>query len=160
MFVKTMKKAGIGFLVGVLAGNLIIWLSGASGGLMISPELIARVGSETGAMAVQTLTMGLYGAVCMGGMMLYRVESWSLALSTAVHYLMIAVLFVLMDRALCWNDSSKTILLIELIQLVAFVFIWLIIYLRYKSEVRSLNEELKGLSRNAGIEKGEQREVL
>ena len=41
-----------------------------------------------------------------------------------------------------WADSATEILIVEGILLVAYFIIWLVIYLRYKKEVRSLNEML------------------
>ena len=115
MFANTMKRAGIGFLLGIAVGNIIVWIGGMTSGSMVSPELAAGMGSETGAMAFQTVLMGLYGAVSMSGMSLYEIESWTLARSTVVHYLIIAVMFLLMDKVLGWGGSPSEIFIVELI---------------------------------------------
>lgn len=141
--IKTIKRAAIGFLLGIAVGNLIVWLGTLTGGNMLSPDLILKTGSETAAMALQSFAMGVFGAAAMGGMSLYEIDHWPLAQSTAVHYLMIAVLYLLMDRLLGWNGSMKDIITVELIQLAVFFAIWLIIYFRCRQEVRSLNEELR-----------------
>ena len=143
MWVRLLKRAGIGFLLGIVVGNLITWAPGITSGETISPDLIAQVGSETGAMAVQTLGMGLYGALAMGGMTLYEIERWPLAMSTVVHYLIIAVSFVVMDLLLRWNSSPAEVLVVEAILFALFSLIWLIMFLRYRSQVRGLNAELE-----------------
>ena len=143
MWVRLLKRAGIGFLLGIVVGNLITWIPGITSGKMISPDLIVSIGSGAGAMAVQTLVMGLYGALAMGGMTLYEIERWPLAMSTAVHYLIIAVSFVVMDLLLRWNSSPAEILVVEAILLAVFSLIWLIMFLRYRSQVRRLNAELR-----------------
>ena len=145
MFAKTLKRAGIGFLLGIAVGNVICFAGGGAG---ISSDLIAHAGSETGAMALQTIVMGLFGSFAMSGMSLYEIDSWPLALSTSVHYLMIALMYVIMDRVLSWNGSVEQILVVEFIQLIVFFIIWLFIYLRYRSEVRALNEELHEMQNN------------
>ena len=53
-----------------------------------------------------------------------------------------AVLYVPTAMFLGWADSAVEILIVEGILLVTYFIIWLIIYLLYKREVRSLNEML------------------
>ena len=53
-----------------------------------------------------------------------------------------AILYVPTAMFLGWADSAVEILIVEGILLVTYFIIWLIIYLRYKREVRSLNEML------------------
>ena len=59
-----------------------------------------------------------------------------------MHFLVIAVLYVPAAMFLGWTDSATEILIVEGILLVAYFIIWLVIYLRYKKKVRSLNEML------------------
>ena len=53
-----------------------------------------------------------------------------------------AILYVPTAMFLGWADSAVEILIVEGILLVAYFIIWLVIYLRYKKEVRSLNKML------------------
>jgi uncharacterized membrane protein len=63
---------------------------------------------------------------------------------------MIAVLYVIMEKLLGWNETVKEIMIIEFIQLIIFFIIWLVIYLRYRGEVRKLNEELQDMQEKGG----------
>ena len=139
MFGKILKRAGLGFLLGMTAGNLISWATGLSFGALVSAALIERMGSEAGALAVQTLLSGLYGAACLGGTLLYDIESWPLALSTAAHYLIIALLYAPLALVLGWSSTLSEILLVELIQFVVFFLIWIVMYAIYRKQVRELN---------------------
>ena len=143
MWIRLLKRIGFGFLIGIVVGNCITLIEGISWGVSVSPDLIEQTGSEAAAMALQSLVLGLYGALGMGGMSLYEIERWPLALPTVIHYLLIAAGFIAMDRLLRWHGSVPGILAVEGVLLVIFFVIWLIMYVRYKNEVRQLNEELQ-----------------
>ena len=128
----------LGFLLGAAIGNLIAWFFGS----YVSSVLVARMGSVPAAILVQSLVSGLYGSFALAGTLFYDIEQWSLTRSSVMHFLVIAVLYVPAAMFLEWADSATEILIVEGILLVAYFIIWLVIYLRYKKEVRSLNEML------------------
>lgn len=138
--VSFLKHAGVGFLLGVVLGNLIAWMSGG----IVSPAFAARTGSQTGAIIIQTLAAGLYGAAGVGGMILfYKIERWPLVKATVVHYLIVAVLYVPAALLLGWAESAADLLIVEGIQLAAFLLIWGVMVLRYRAEVKKLNNLVK-----------------
>ena len=128
----------LGFLLGAAIGNLIAWFFGS----YVSSVLVARMGSVPAAILVPSLVSGLYGSFALAGTLFYDIEQWSLTRSSVMHFLVIAVLYVPAAMFLGWADSATEILIVEGILLVAYFIIWLVIYLRYKKEVRSLNEML------------------
>ena len=140
MRAKLLKRAGLGYLLGMALGNFIAFALRGAGGNMVSAALVARMGGETKALIVQTLVSGLYGAATMGGTVLYDIERWPLALSSAAHYLVVAVPFVPMALLLGWMRSPSEFLVVAGIQLVAYFLIWLILYAIYRRQVRELNE--------------------
>ena len=139
-----LRRAGIGFLIGVFVGNLIAVLTGTSatdGITFASKQLLNMAGgSPVVAMILQSLFSGLYGAVCFGGMTFYDVERLPLAAATALHCALIILLFIPIALLLGWVSNIIEILIIASIQLVAFFIIWLIMYLIYKKQVRELND--------------------
>jgi hypothetical protein len=132
------KRLLLGFLLGTAIGNLIAWFFGS----YVSSVLVARMGSVPVAILVQSLVSGLYGSFALAGTLFYDIEQWSLTRSSVMHFLVIVVLYVPAAMFLGWADSATEILIVEGILLVAYFIIWLVIYLRYKREVRSLNEML------------------
>lgn len=137
--VSFLKHAGVGFPLGVVLGNLIAWMSGG----IVSPAFDARTGSQTGAIIIQTLAAGLYGAAGVGGMILYKIERWPLVKATVVHYLIVAVLYIPAALLLGWAESAADLLIVEGIQLAAFLLIWGVMVLRYRAEVKKLNNLVK-----------------
>ena len=78
-----------------------------------------------------------------GGSAEQRRDRWSLAQATFTHYLIIAVLYVPISLIMGWAGNVTDILIVEAFQLVGFFLIWLIMYLRYRAEVKELNEMMK-----------------
>ena len=135
---RMIRRIILGFLLGTAIGNLIAWFFGS----YVSSMLVARMGSVPAAILVQSLVSGLYGSFALTGTLFYDVEQWSLTRSSVMHFLVIAVLYVPTAMFLGWAYSAAEILIVEGILLVAYFIIWLVIYLRYKKKVRSLNEML------------------
>ena len=138
---KILTRCAIGFVFGVVMVLLIpaIFNRPADGSArLVSRPLIERFGSP-GALAVSILLYGVYGALCMGGTLLYEIESWSIARATLVHYLIVALGYAAAAELLCWNLSAGTLLLIEGLMTLGFFLIWLILYLRGRAQVRELN---------------------
>ena len=131
--------AGIGFVMGMVMGNLIAWFTG---GTLVNARLAAWTGSEAASIVIQTVVSGLLGAIAMGGTMVYEIERWPLLAMSVTHYLMIAVTYVAIALLLGWADSPKKLIRMLLIQLAVYFIIWLIMYLRYRAQVRKLNELL------------------
>ena len=134
------KRIGIRAAVGFPLGALVAVILGVIDMRFCSAELAALVGGERLGAVLQFLGSGLYGAACMAGTVFYDVERWPLALATGLHYLIIAVGLALCNWLLLWGMDLGLFLIILAGQSVAFFLIWLIMYLRYKAEVRELNE--------------------
>ena len=141
MLKKTLKAAGIGFLIGMIVGNVIAFLTGNSGTggvTFASPQLLDMAGgSGTVAMLLQSLFSGIYGAVCFAGMSFYEIERMPLAAATALHCALIVLLFIPIALLLGWVSDIGTLLMISGMQLVGFFIIWLILYFGYKKQIRN-----------------------
>ena len=137
---KLFILAGIGFLLGIVAGSLIAWLTGGS---LVNARLAAWTGSGAASVVLQTLISGLLGAIAMGGTVVYEIERWSLTACSVTHYLMTEVSYVAIALLLGWVESLEGLLVMLAIQLVIYVIIWLIMYRRYQAQVRELNQLLE-----------------
>ena len=144
MLRRTLKQAAIGFLIGIVIGNLIAVLTGRAdteGVTFASKKLLDMSGGNgVFAMLLQSVFSGLYGAICFAGMSLYDIERLPLAVATALHCALIILPFVPISLLLGWVNNIIEILIMALVQLVCFFIIWLILYSVYKKQVRELNE--------------------
>jgi len=143
MWKRIIRRAGIGFLMGMAIGTLIAWASNGWSAGVFSSRYIARFPGMAAAVLIHLLVSGLVGAVAMGSTVVHEIESWSLARAAIVHYLIIELAFVPAALALGWVSGLKELLIMMGIQLAAFLIIWVIMYLRCRAEVRALNELLE-----------------
>ncbi|MBQ6153351.1 MAG: DUF3021 domain-containing protein [Ruminococcus sp.] len=153
MLKKALKFAGIGFLIGIVIGDVIAFLTGTSstGGVSFtSAQLLSIAGGNVVlAMILQSLFSGIYGAICFAGVCFYDIERWPLALATGAHCAAIILIYIPVALLLGWVSSITEILFIAGIQLVAFFIIWLILYFIYKKQVKELNEMQENLRKSS-----------
>ena len=150
MLKKSLIRAALGFLIGIVIGNVIAILTGTSdtGGVTFASKRLLDIAGGNGviAMLLQSLFSGLYGAACFAGMSLYEAERMPLAASTALHCGLIVLPFIPISYLLGWVGGILETVIIAAIQIVAFFIIWLILYFVYKKQVRELNEMQKQFS--------------
>ncbi|MBQ3418100.1 MAG: DUF3021 domain-containing protein [Ruminococcus sp.] len=143
MLAKTLKRAGIGFLLGVVIGYALSVLMGLDNPdvfISVPPRLLTLTGSVPVSQILQGLFSGIYGAVCFATMSFYKIERWPLALATGAHCAVIVLLYIPVGLFLGWLNSPLEILIVAGCQLVGFFIIWLIMNAIYKKQVKELNE--------------------
>lgn len=143
MLTKTLKRAGIGFLLGIVIGYAISILTGLDNPavfISVPPRLLALTGSVPVSQILQGLFSGIYGAVCFAGMSVYEAERLPLAAATGIHCAMIVFPYIPVGLFLGWVNSLTEILIVAGCQLVGFFIIWLIMNAIYKKQVKELNQ--------------------
>ena len=144
MLKTIIKRAELGFSLGILIGDGIAILTGSlSAGelVLVSEKLMDMTGNMVLAFIIQSLLSGLYGAITFGTMVFYDIESWSLVLSTSLHCLVVVGFFIPVALFLGWNSGDLIAMLIMIgCQLIAFFIVWLIMNAIYKKQVKELNE--------------------
>ena len=147
MVAKTLKRAGIGFLLGMVVGAFIsIGLGFAfhGGSLALPPSLLAATGSQAGALLAQMLLSGVYGAVPMAGVGFYEIDSWGLLKQAVVHYATYMVAFLIVGISVGWIEPTLADMgLMAGIFAVGHTIIWLIMYAKYKAEAKELSALLQ-----------------
>lgn len=146
---KILKLAMIGFLLGMVIGNLISFLMCDKSSrplVIVTDSLIQRTGSVTAAMIVNTLLSGLLGMASFAGVIFHDPEAfdWGMTKAALFHFLLIMT-FNLPIAIYCgWVDPSFVSLLIWTgIMAVSYFIVWLIMYIRYKKETEELNKMLR-----------------
>lgn len=147
MLIQTLKRTGFGFVLGMAVGNLIAALSGHPD--IVSPELLARMGSLSASLLVQTLLSGVIGGVAWAGISLYDLERWPLLQADAVHFGLILLAFLPIARFLGWLDTPASLLLTIAIMAVAHLCIFLIMCAYYRAQVREMNRLQEAFLREA-----------
>ena len=127
MLKKALKLAGLGFLIGVAVNSLISAVIGHA----VSQELIERAGSERAAMLLELVLVGLYGAVCMGSVILYDLDRLPMALMMFCHYAVCIGPFVPLSLGLSWFRGAAEIGIALACQTAGYFAVWLILDLKY-----------------------------
>ena len=138
MLGKTLKRAGLGLLLGMAIGNLISYC--VSGGRMLDPAVIQRFGTWQNGVMVQTLLVGIVGAVSFAGISLYESDRWPLLAVTAAHFLLIMAAYVPTALFLGWFDSLAEALVIVSILAAVHLTIFLILWFRCRAQVKEANK--------------------
>ena len=128
---------------------LIKALAGCCAGMLISVFLCTFTSSyedlnDRYFLLAQFIGSGIYGAVAMGGSVVYEIESWSVMRATLTHYLTVFVSFLIVNRLLGWFPGRVVIIAI-ITGTVVYSLIWLFEYAVWKLQVRELNEELDAI---------------
>lgn len=147
MIKKTVKLALIGFVIGMAAGNIIaIAVSFAAGGdaLVFTQKMYDLTGSAAGALAMQTLMSGLIGAINFGAVILYELEGPPLTLVSILHCAICLASYFPIAIFLGWiSPTVHDIGMMACIMITVYMVIWLIMYVRYRIEVREINDLLE-----------------
>ena len=146
MIKKTIKLALIGFVIGMAFGNIIALVISYSGGgdSLVFPQAMLDIsGSTAGALALQNLMSGLLGAVAFGTTILYDLDRPPLLLVSISHCAIILAAYFPIALTLGWiRPDARAVGMIACIMIAAYMVIWLVMYLRYRMEVREINELL------------------
>jgi len=144
---RLITKTLTGLFIGALIGNVVTLLVNyfTEGKWMICmPELIERFGLG-GAIALQTLLSGIFGAISLGSMCFHDIDGWNMLRSSIAHCLTILISFIPAGLALYWfSFDISSILIISGVIIICYSIIWLIMYILWKREMREmtiLNEE-------------------
>lgn len=143
MLLKFFKRAGIGFLLGIVIENIITIIIGyaATGtALFFAPEFLLRAGNELNAVVLQLLLSGIYGALCMGSTIIYDIEKMPLLRATELHCLAVMLPYIPLSLYLCWITTAAEMTAVMSIMLAAYFVIWLIMCSIYKMQVKELNK--------------------
>ncbi|MBP5604960.1 MAG: DUF3021 domain-containing protein [Ruminiclostridium sp.] len=142
MLMKTLKRAGLGFLLGMAVGNVIAFISGLSSTgevQFMSVKLIELCGGEPLAFLIQTLLSGLIGLSGFAGMTLYDLEKWSMVACMGTHFTICMLTFLPCAYLLYWINSWEELLVMTGIMAAAYILIWLIMCAVYRAQVKKLN---------------------
>ena len=145
MKAKIIKRALFGLPVGISVGTVITVIISACIGdgsfYPVSPMLIRAAGSETWAVAVQTLLCAVMGAGFAAASVIWETDSWSLAKQSGVYFFVACVLLLPIAYADGWMEHSVAgFLSYAGIFVGIFVAVWLSQYAAWKVKIKKMND--------------------
>ena len=135
---RILKLAALGFLLGIFVCSIMTLIG--SNPLPASQELVDKIGSLKAAMALQLALSGLYGALCMGSVVLYDEDRLPLSLASVIHCVICIGPFIPLALVLRWCVSICDVLTMSAFQFVAYLIVWLIMFIIYRKQTKELNE--------------------
>lgn len=133
---KLITKALLGLVIGMIVG-VAFWIwAGPSAGKAGNFALILHLAVS-----------GVLGMVCMGGSVVYDIESWGVLRVTFIHYFLCMASFLTASTLLEWFDSWQSLIIMLVIMTVMYAGIWVCEMLYWKRTVSGLNEQLKSIQK-------------
>lgn len=142
-----MQRGILGILIGLVINYLItigISLGWAKGYYVpCTPELEAVMGNEINAVVLQALLSGLLGIGFGAGTVVWEIEHWSIVKQTGVYFIVTSVFMMPIAYFTYWMEHSVVGFLSYFgVFVVYFCFIWIVLYMVRKSNVKKMNDGL------------------
>lgn len=140
---KDLKNLSKSFLIGIGIGNIIeIVISLLLGTLTIGvPEFLNGQDSLLKARIIELILYGSFGIISFIGNKIIKEDN--LLKGSLLHFLLVAIYFVIIGFYLRWLPDIKTALLSLAFFILIYLIIWSIIYFSTKSEIEKLNKKFK-----------------
>ena len=144
---RIISRVIMGFPMGIAVGQILSIIASYNLGKgtfeMCMPGFIETMGSELGAVTLQTVLCGLLGAAGAGSSVVWETE-WGILRQTGAYFLILAGAMLPIAYVTGWMEHSlagffKYLLAFTLI----FAVIWVLQYLAWKRRIRKLNERMK-----------------
>ena len=144
---KVLFRSLFGLLSGVALGQLIaIVISAVKGDgsfHAVIPELVNDFGGEQSAVIVQTILLGVVGAVVGAASVIWELDRWSLTKQTGAHFCLFAIPFTLVAYALYWVPRSVGgVVAWVCVLVVIYAVIWCGAYFSTKRKIQKINDQL------------------
>ncbi len=134
----------IGIVIGYLITIIISCVAGEGSYISCVPTLIEETGSEIGAVILQAVLCSVLGMVFGAISVIWEIEHWSIVKQTGIYFFISAMTILPIAYILHWMEHSVVGVLQYLgIFLGIFVFMWISMYLKYRSHINQLNAKLR-----------------
>ena len=150
MLKKALRRAAFSAPACMLINQLVgvcISLSNADGRYSpVTPAFAARFPSDTAAVIVQLLLIGLVGAVFAACSVIFEIERWSFLKQGLVHLAITSAVCVPVCLY-CWMpESAAGALILCASWLFTYTATWLSQYLIYRHRIRALDARIKAVN--------------
>lgn len=143
IFSRALISAPICIIVSQIIAIIISQVIGNGSFFPITPAFAAHFQSETTAVIVQSLLIGLIGATFAGSSVIFDMERWSF-LKQGIAHLLITSSVLIPVCLICWQPISQIGVWIMLSSwLFTYLCTWFPQYFIYRHRIRKLNEKIQ-----------------
>lgn len=145
---KICKYGVFGLPLGVTIGHVISILISLRWGQgyysPCVPQMIEVMGSEIGAVTLQTVLCALLGVSFGATAVIWENETWSIMKQTGIYYAIDSAVMMLVAYLCYWMEHSvRGFLSYFVIFTAIFVVVWLVQYMRVRHDLKKINSRLK-----------------
>ena len=113
-------------------------------------DFIKIFNNEKLAFVINCILAGLIGGIIVATSIVYEFEKWSILKATVVHFIIsLSSVFTVAYILKWWSFNDITLnLIIILAFILAYMFVWLIQFLKYKHDIKDIENEIKEIKSN------------
>lgn len=144
---EALLRGLLGFPLGITIGyiiTIIISLIFADGNFYpCHPALINEVGSEIGAVVLQTILSGILGATFAATSVIFKNDNWNIVKQTVIHFCITSPIFLTIAYTLQWMERSFWgFIRYFVVMIIIYIITWLIAYIVLRHKLKSINKKL------------------
>ena len=143
---RALTSALICMLINQLVGICISLSNGDGRYSPVMPAFAARFSSDTTAVIVQLLLIGLVGATFAACSVIFEIERWSFVKQGLVHLAITSAVTIPVCLYCWWPETTGTIVVLVISWLSCYAATWLAQYLLYRHRVRALDAKIKAMN--------------
>ncbi len=141
---QVILRALLGFPIGIAIGyiiTIIISLIFAQGYYSpCVPDLVETMGSEIGAVILQSILCGLLGSSFAATSVIWEIDKLSIAKQTGVYFLINSVVMMPIAYFTNWMEHSLVGFIMYFSIFIAIFFVvWIVQYFIWKDKIRKMN---------------------
>lgn len=133
----------IGYVISIITS--VIWANGYYSPCV--PGFTEMVGSEIGAVILQTVLCGIIGAGFAMATVIWEMERWSIAKQSGTYFVVVAAVMLPIAYLAQWMKHSLTGFLSYLgVFIVIYLIVWLAEYWFWRIKIKQMNQKVRNQS--------------
>ena len=147
MLKKFVKRAILGFMIGIFIGQTILIIESLMVGdgnfYAVSAYLVEHTKTRIAAVIVQYFITGIIGMTFASTTIIFELDKWSLLAQTALHFIITSIVMFFSSFFCGWfpHNAVSTIIWFGVF-IVTYIIIWISFMLYYRKKTKEINKAL------------------
>lgn len=147
MLKKFVKRAILGFMIGIFIGQTILIIESLMVGdgnfYAVSAYLVEHTKTRIAAVIVQYLITGIIGMTFASTTIIFELDKWSLLAQTALHFIITSIVMFFSGFFCGWFPHTAVSTIIWFgVFIVTYIIIWISFMLYYRKKTKEINKAL------------------
>ena len=147
MLKKFIKRAILGFMIGIFIGQTILIIESLMVGdgnfYAVSAYLVEHTKTRIAAVIIQYLITGIIGMTFASTTIIFELDKWSLLAQTALHFIITSIVMFFSGFFCGWFPHTAVSTIIWFgVFIVTYIIIWISFMLYYRKKTKEINKAL------------------